>query len=40
MIQKLAKTTRPTIYKCLQKALAAGLEAGLKDSEARQADAL
>lgn len=30
-IQNLVKTSRPTIYKCIEKALAAGPEAGLKD---------
>jgi transposase len=30
-IQDLAKASRPTIYKCIEKALAAGPEAGLKD---------
>ena len=30
-IQNLAGQSRPTIYKCIDKALAAGMEAGLKD---------
>jgi transposase len=30
-IQKLANASRPTIYKCIDKALAAGADAGLKD---------
>jgi len=30
-IQKMTKASRPTIYKCIEKALAAGPEAGLKD---------
>jgi len=30
-IQKLVDVSRPTIYKCIDKALAAGAEAGLKD---------
>lgn len=30
-IQKLVNVSRPTIYKCIDKALAAGAEAGLKD---------
>ena len=30
-IQKLANVSRPTIYKCIDKALAAGADAGLKD---------
>ena len=30
-IQELAKASRPTIYKCIDKALAAGPDAGLKD---------
>ncbi len=30
-IQKLVDVSRPTIYKCIDKALAAGVEAGLKD---------
>lgn len=30
-IQTLVKASRPTIYKCIEKALAAGPEAGLKD---------
>ena len=30
-IQKLAKLSRPSIYKCIDKALAAGPDAGLKD---------
>lgn len=30
-IQKLANVSRPTIYKCIDKALAAGANAGLKD---------
>jgi transposase len=30
-IQKLVSVSRPTIYKCIDKALAAGAEAGLKD---------
>jgi len=30
-IQKLVDASRPTIYKCIDKALAAGAEAGLKD---------
>ncbi len=30
-IQKLVNVSRPTIYKCIDKALAAGVEAGLKD---------
>jgi len=31
-IQKLVNVSRPTLYKCIDKALAAGVEAGLKDS--------
>lgn len=31
LIQKKLSTSRPTIYKCIDKALAAGIEAGLKD---------
>jgi len=30
-IQKLVSASRPTIYKCIDKALAAGADAGLKD---------
>ena len=30
-IQKLVGVSRPTIYKCIDKALAAGVDAGLKD---------
>ena len=30
-IQKLVNVSRPTIYKCIDKSLAAGVEAGLKD---------
>ena len=30
-IQQLADVSRPTIYKCIDKALAAGIDAGLKD---------
>jgi transposase len=30
-IQKLVNVSRPTIYKCIDKALAAGVDAGLKD---------
>ena len=30
-IQQLADASRPTIYKCIDKALAAGIDAGLKD---------
>ncbi|MBU2644449.1 IS630 family transposase [bacterium] len=30
-IQKMANASRPTIYKCIDKALAAGADAGLKD---------
>ncbi len=30
-IQKKANVSRPTIYKCIDKALAAGVDAGLKD---------
>jgi transposase len=30
-IQQLTKVSRPTIYKCIEKALAAGVETGLKD---------
>jgi len=30
-IQKLVNVSRPTLYKCIDKALAAGVEAGLKD---------
>ena len=30
-IQKLVNVSRPTIYKCIDKALAVGVDAGLKD---------
>ncbi len=30
-IQELVNVSRPTIYKCIDKALAAGVDAGLKD---------
>jgi len=30
-IQHLVNVSRPTIYKCIDKALAAGVDAGLKD---------
>lgn len=35
-IQKLANASRPTIYKCIDKALAAGADAGLKDQYHRR----
>ena len=31
-VAKIAKTTRPTVYKCIKKALAGGVEVALKDA--------